>query len=320
MLSNIGRAAIKRIGGSHLPTNRFLASVWQLQRVEGQQNGEFTLRAPSARRLYATATKDTETKTATVKKPATKKAPAAKKSATKESTTKAAKKPVKKVAKQVKAKAKPKKKVAKKVVLTDLQKSRKQLKSLRVTALISETPKRKPDTAYRVLFAKNATGCHDATESSKLSADMYKKSSTAELERLDRIAAENKAANEIIYKQWVESHTPEEIRQANIARLHIRRLTNKTAAPRLIKDDRAVKQISGALAFFMKDRFKSGDFAGIQTNQAFKDIVTEYKQLSPEQLKGYKDAHAADVERYVQEYKTVYKHDAPLTRKVPAQA
>ena len=138
--------------------------------------------------MYATATKATKPTSTTAKKPATKKAPAkkpaAKKPAAKKPAKKAAKKPVKKKpVKKVKAKAKPKpkKKVAKKVVLTDSQKLRKQLKELKVTALLQE-PKAKPSNAYTVLFIQNATGSKDITLSAKDAAAKYKVASTAELE------------------------------------------------------------------------------------------------------------------------------------------
>ncbi|CAD6446520.1 a5e783da-a106-442e-aa52-713864d804d1 [Sclerotinia trifoliorum] len=341
MLSNIGRAAIKRISGSHVSTNRFLATFWQLQRVEGQQNVESVLKAPSAsfpaRRSYATATKATQTKTTTAKKPATKEVPA-KKSTTKEPAAKktVVKKPIKKAAKKPAAKklakksakkpvkktlkAKPKKAKKAKTPLTDSQKLRKKLRELKVAALISENPKEKPQSAYRVLNLELATGSNDITAASKEASAKYKSVSTAELERLNHIANENKAANAIAYKNWVESHTPEEIRLANLARQHIRRLTSKTSSPRLIKDDRMVKRPMRPMIMFVKERFQSGDFAGIRVTEAMKRIAQEFKELSPAQLKPLQEASAADDARYIQEYKTVYKHDPVKARLAKAQA
>lgn len=192
MLSNIGRAAVKRIGGSHLSANRFLATIWQLQRVEGQQNAESTLKAPSAsflaRRLYATATKAIQAKPTTAKKPATKKAPAktpaakkpaAKKPAAKKLAKKAEKKPVKKTVKKVKAKAKPK---AKKVVLTDSQKLRVKLKELKVNALVKEDPTEAAQTAYLVLFKELLATNNIVSEVAKEASEKYKSASTTELE------------------------------------------------------------------------------------------------------------------------------------------
>ncbi|RAL63877.1 hypothetical protein DID88_003520 [Monilinia fructigena] len=310
--------------------NRFLATLWQLQRVQGQQNAVSTSGSLSAsflaRRLYATATA-TKAKPTTAKKPATKKAstktPAtAKKPATKKPAKKPAKKPVKKSAKKVKAKAKPKpkKKVAKKVVLTDSQVLRRKLKELKVTALVSEDPKQKPQNAFRVLFEELTTGSGDVISSSKLASTQFKSASTAELERLNRIANENKAANLVTYKKWVESHTPEEIRLANLARLHMRRLTHKIATPKIIKDDRAPKNRTLPLAFFVQERFRSGEFAGIKVTESIKRISDEYKELTPTQRKTYEDAAAADAERYDREYKTVFKREPGATYKTQAEA
>ncbi|KAA8566858.1 hypothetical protein EYC84_009957 [Monilinia fructicola] len=313
MLSNTGRAAIKRIGGSQISTSRFLATIWQSQRVEGQQNAVSTSRSLAAsflaRRLYATATA-TKAKPTTAKKPATKKVP----------QKKAAKKPAKKSAKKVQAKAKSKKKVAKKVVLTDSQKLRKQLKELKVSALVSEGPKQKPENAYRVLFEELAIGSKDVVGASKLASTQFKSASTVELERLNRIANENKAANSIAHKKWVESHTPEEIRLANLARLRIRRLTNKVSSPRIIKDDRAPKNRTLPLAIFVQERFRSGEFAGLKVTESVKRISDEYKELTPAQRKPYEDASAEDTERYYREYKTVYKHEPGATLKTRAEA
>ncbi|KAF7860753.1 hypothetical protein EAF04_008271 [Stromatinia cepivora] len=340
MLSNIGRAAIKRIGGSHVSTNRFLATFWQLQRVEGQQNAEFILKAPSAsllaRRLYATATKATQTKTTTVKEPVAKKTPAkkptaeepaAEKSVTKKPTKTAAKKPAKKPAKKLAkkpvkkaVKAKSKKGSKAKKPLTDSQQLRRKLRELKVTALISEIPKQKPESGYRVLNQELAIGSKDITVVAKESAARYKSASTAELERLNHIANENRAANAIVYKYWVESHTPEEIRQANVARRHIRRLTKKTSSPRLIKDDRAVKKPSAPMMFFVRERYQSGDFVGMKVSESIKRIAQEFKELSPAQRKPLEEASAADLERYFQEYKTVYKHDPAKIRTAQAKA
>ncbi|ESZ96413.1 hypothetical protein SBOR_3145 [Sclerotinia borealis F-4128] len=342
MLSNIGRAAIKRIGGSHLSTDRFLATIWQLQRVE---HGESTLKAPSAsflaRRFYATVVKVIQAKPTTAKKPATKTAPAkkpvAKKSAAAKPATKAAKKPVKKPVKKlvkkpvkklfkkpvkkVKAKAKPKKKVAKKVILTDSQKLRNKLRILRVRALLSEglaLPKGKSENAFQVLFQEKAIGTGDVTRTAKEVAAQYKSASPAELERLNRIANENKAANAIVYKNWVKSHTPDVIRLANIARRHIRKLIKKPATPRFIRDDRTVKGPSPAIATYVRDRYATGEYVGIKASESLKQIALEYKELSPEQRKPYTDGAAADSARYMQEYKTVYKRDSAVARKAQA--
>lgn len=197
MLSTIGRAAIKRIGGSHISTTRFLATIWQLQRVEGQQNVESSLGSLSAsslaRRLYATASKATQTKPTTSKKPATKaesakktaaKKPAAKKPAREVAKKKpAAKKPVKKAKAKAKPKPKPKKKpTKKKVVLTPSQILRKKIRELRVTALVGKEPAIKPTSAFQILLQQNSKSVKDIIENVRQTAAQLKSLSTAEFE------------------------------------------------------------------------------------------------------------------------------------------
>ncbi|KAF7951608.1 hypothetical protein EAE96_006911 [Botrytis aclada] len=331
MLSNVGRAAIKRIGGSNLSTNRLLATVCQSQRVEGQHNVESTLKASSAsflaRRLYATATKTTQTKTVVEKKPVVKKAPA-KKSTTvaKPAVEKSTKTTTKKTAKPVKKTKPAKKKVAKKPgpkpkkPLTDSQKLKLKLKELKATAFLTEAPKQIPDNAYSVLFIELVKKGTPIVEAAKEASEKYKSASTAELERLEQIAKENKVVNSRNYKNWVESHTPAEIRAANYARHHIRRLTNRSGSPRIIKDDRLVKKVTSPLFLFMKERHSSGDFTSLKIAESSKQIAQEYKSLSPAQRKPFEDAAVADRERYIQEYRTVYGEEPKVAVKAQTQA
>lgn len=163
MLSNIGRAAVRRagIGGSQSSTGRVGQWTWQVQRVCVSQNSSYAPQSNSAnngqlryslKRSYVTATKS-----------------AAKPRATRTTTAKTTKKPVKKVAKKAakpKVKAKPKKKaVAKKAkpvkkVLTEEQKAKRAevkaknaLKELKATALLNQ-PHGLPATAWGVVLAE----------------------------------------------------------------------------------------------------------------------------------------------------------------------
>jgi hypothetical protein len=138
MLSNIGRAAIRRVGaGGNQSTARIFQSAWNLQRGDTSKNADNASIHPqllfSLRRSYAAATKATQTtrgqpKTAATAKPKTKKA---------------VKKPVKKATK------KPKGRPVKKVV-TEEQKGKADLKKLKLTALT--LPKGLPSSAWKVLL------------------------------------------------------------------------------------------------------------------------------------------------------------------------
>jgi hypothetical protein len=92
-------------------------------------------------------------------------------------------------------------------------------------------------------------------------------------------AVENKTLNAIAVKNWIESHTPEQIRAANMARITLKRKLKKKAATAKLHDDRMPKRSSSAQAHFFKDRYHSGDFAGVKAVEAMKVIVNEFKAL-----------------------------------------
>lgn len=174
MLSTIGRAAIRRIGGGGVSTstNRAFQSLWSLQRADYIQKPETALH-----RCYATATK-------TVTKPKPKA-----KTATKTAKPKAAKKVVKKkkpapkkkkVALKKKPAVKPKKKP---VPLTEEQKLRAEIRELKVKALLAEEPKALPLTAWNVLLTEESKlGGLSASVRMPAIAAKYKALSPEELE------------------------------------------------------------------------------------------------------------------------------------------
>ncbi|PQE11070.1 HMG box protein [Rutstroemia sp. NJR-2017a BVV2] len=322
----IGRAAIKRIGGLHPSSNRFLASTWQLQRVEAHQNAAIISRSSSqsllARRSYATATKSAPAKkpaaTATkaaAKKPAARK-PAAPKTAAKKPAKKDAKKPAKKPVKKAKAKskAKPKPKPkpkTKKAPLKESVKLFREKRRLKEVALLAEEPKHKPIAARNVHIQTVLSGTKGKVDLGKAAAE-YPALTAAEIERLTHTANENKASNEVAMKKWVATHTPDEIRLANNARQALRKLSGKSV-PRDIPDERQPRRPAHALLFFIKDRYASGDFANVKAREALGLIATEWKALPAAQRKVYEDQAAADKLRYWQEVKTVFNRDPPTS-------
>jgi hypothetical protein len=184
MLSTIGRAAIRRIGGgssASISTNRAaLQSLWSLQRADYTQTP----------RCYATtaAAKPKATTAAKVKKdPATKANP----------KTAAAKTPLKKKAALKKAPLKKKKALVKKPVvkkkkekvpLTEEEKLKVKLKALKIQALLGKEPKQLPATAWTLIFSEEMKlgGKASAEKISEIAAK-YKNLSPSELEvRLPR--------------------------------------------------------------------------------------------------------------------------------------
>ena len=87
----------------------------------------------------------------------------------------------------------------------------------------------------------------------------------------------NKAANQTLLKEWVNSHTAEQIRVANNARTLLKKLTGKYYVP--IQDERIPKRCLTPLAIFIKDRWASGDFKGLKTMDAAKLIRDEFLEL-----------------------------------------
>jgi len=185
MLSNIGRAAIKRVGAgtSRSSTHSVVLSPWN-RWINGSSkavNGfpgrtQFSLLLP---RLYATATKATQT-------PAPKKTSTAKAKTTKATPKKAAaKKPAKKKVKKAlakKPKAKPKAKPKKKVLTVEQQK-RAEIRELKKTAL--SPPKGTPSSAWTVLwadFVKQRRAGTSVKEVALEASAKYKSLTPAELE------------------------------------------------------------------------------------------------------------------------------------------
>ncbi|KUJ20616.1 uncharacterized protein LY89DRAFT_666276 [Mollisia scopiformis] len=311
MLSIIGRAAVKRVvAGGPQSTNRALQSIWQLQRVPVPESAD---NAPSRsqvlflyKRSYATTTVTKaraarSPRSTTTAKPKTKAAP-------KKAVKKPAKKPAKKAKPALRKAKKPVKKPVKRKVLTEKQKELAVIKDLRAKAL--SIPTMKPPSAWQVFTAdQSKTSGAPLTERMSAFGQQYKSLSPAELESLNHIANENKETNAVQYKQWVESHTPDQIRIANNARKLLKKKYNKKHLATIV-DSRQPKRPANARAMFVKDRYDSGDFKGIKFAEASKLVQSEWSALSPSERKVYEDSGKSNVNRYVQEYKTVYHRDS----------
>ncbi|KAI4141036.1 MAG: hypothetical protein LQ341_003628 [Variospora aurantia] len=276
-----------------------------------------TGRTTSAPRKKAeTAQATTSDAAATTKKPPTKK-PAAKKSAAKKPKTSPKKKSKPRTrAKSTRARKKPTK--AKKRRLTPKQKEeqakqkgRQTLKDLKEKALT--IPKKLPATAYSVLLleqmkARRAGGKRDPTRViTKDCGTMYHSLSPEQREHYNHIANQNRATNKRQYGEWIRSFTPIQIRQANTARVQLKKKT-KASWPKLW-DERQVKRFRNTYNFFLTARHKSGDFAGVPFVEASKLIGREWKALSADEKKAYLQSAEEDLARYDQEVKAVYNRD-----------
>ncbi|RDW88839.1 hypothetical protein BP6252_00871 [Coleophoma cylindrospora] len=314
MLSSIGRAAVRRVGaGVSRPaiTNNAARYLSQLQRVHSFKLSRDTSRNPQtslrARRSYATATDAAKPKAtkATAKK-------TTKKTTTKKSVAKPKKKKV-----AAKKKAAPKKKVLteeQKAALKEkksVQKSKDDLKALKATSLIKEQPKNAaPGTAYMCLVKEmmSSRGTQPVTAMMAEAAKKWKSLSPSEIEHYNHQANENRATNEAALKKWIESYTPDQIREANNARRLLKDKV-KSVGKNLLDDVRAPKRPRSAMMLFTRQRWASGDFKGVKVPDASKLIMEEWRELSSAEKEALEREAQADLERYAQEIKTVYNRD-----------
>ncbi|KAF2003229.1 hypothetical protein P154DRAFT_100480 [Amniculicola lignicola CBS 123094] len=280
------------------------------------------------RRCYATAaTKPTATvkkavkktaaaKKTTPRKTAAKKA-APKKTAAKKTKAKTTKKATKAKPKKKKAVAKPKAKPKRRVkkVPTPEEKAKLQLKALKAKAL--RDPGRGTVSAFAIFLGEFAKANHGKeggiTKAAVDGAAKFKTLTPAEREHYNHVAAEATTARRAEYDAWVKSHTPDEIRIANLARASLRR-KSKTASGRPFKhtqkihDDRQVAGAAGPYATFTGERFASGDMKGIAAGDAVKLIAVEWKALGASEKKKYTDSYSARAEERTAEFERVYGH------------
>lgn len=90
---------------------------------------------------------------------------------------------------------------------------------------------------------------------------------------------QNAIDNEKAFKEWIESHTPDQIRIANNARRMLGVKTSKRKWPTL-KDHRVPKYPGSAFVQFTRERWASGDLKGIKIADAGALLKKEYNELS----------------------------------------
>jgi len=104
------------------------------------------------------------------------------------------------------------------------------------------------------------------------------------LQAYNHTANQNKAANKLALKKWVESHTPDQIRVANNARKQLKRKLTARKYP-LIPDDRAPKHPTNAMIYYMKEKHASGDLKGLKISETANLLSQEWKNLSASERK-----------------------------------
>ncbi|KAK2020142.1 HMG box protein [Colletotrichum eremochloae] len=187
-------------------------------------------------------------------------------------------------------------------VLTPEEKEKLDVRKWKKLALLPD-PKRLPTNkwmVYVVEATKGADSAADLLKRAKESGESFRNLSSYELQRLQEKADENKLINNANYKAWVESHTPQAVAQANLARLHLRKARGR-AVPAPIRDDRQPTRPPNAYMLFVKSRWASGDFADLPLLEASSRIGEEWKGLSESRKGTFKDLAKAESDRYARE-------------------
>ncbi|KAI7241314.1 hypothetical protein KC330_g655 [Hortaea werneckii] len=155
-------------------------------------------------------------------------------------------------------------------------------------------------------------------------ASEWKNATPAEVEHYNHLAHTHREAKQAEYKRWVESHSVEEIRIANLARATLRRKAQLEKGQRTkwpaIQDERHVKRPMTAYFHFLTNRQASGDFRNIAIIERTKLIAQEWKALSEEEKAKYKALQETEMKRYHDEYQTVYGHPPPQQQQQPTAA
>ena len=149
---------------------------------------------------------------------------------------------------------------------------------------------------------------------------------------------QNKAKNTEALRAWTERHSPEEIRQANLARQRLKRMGLKGFSRRIV-DERQVKRPMGARILFFKDRYESGEMKGLSLPDATRLIGQEWSDMPKArkdvsdffllwvvgfggavanlELQEYYTAEQKGREQYVRDVKTTYNRDITLPSLAP---
>lgn len=98
------------------------------------------------------------------------------------------------------------------------------------------------------------------------------------------MARQNKVANDVMHKKWVDSYTAQEIHDANLARLLLRRKYSAKVKP-TIDDPRWPNKHMTPYVSYIKSRFHAPDLEAHNGKVRFTKIALEWKQLGAEERK-----------------------------------
>lgn len=164
-------------------------------------------------------------------------------------------------------------------------KKKEEIKLLKAQALTP--PKYRQLNTWSIYVKENSKSTPGSvSESAKILAQQFKNMSSIEKEHLNHLLNEHNAKSLREFQEWLNSHTPAQILEANAARARLRKLlVDSKSRYSAIKDDRLVKKPSSSYLHYHNERLASGDFRGISTSVATKDIAREFNALSASEKK-----------------------------------
>lgn len=210
---------------------------------------------------------------------------------------------------------KPKSKIFKKSAkprrkyLTKQQKLRLKIRELRRRAL--QPPKPLPRTARSVYMAQHLTGAGTNTQTVlSETSSKWKSVTSADLEQYRKTAVKNQATNYATLNAWLSNYTPDQIRIANNARRVLNKKYGRKIPLARIQDPRLPKKPLGIYVCFVKERFESGQLAGVPFLTASKMLASEFHALAPTQRKKLEETAKIHRKRYIKEFKIAFKRDS----------
>ncbi|KAK2865306.1 hypothetical protein FQN49_003709 [Arthroderma sp. PD_2] len=189
--------------------------------------------------------------------------------------------------------------------------AKEQLKILKMAALTP--PKRLPTAKLAVFTTGKGVGIMKLV-------DEYKQLSEFQLEELQQTCEKNITTNRHNLEQWVESHTPLEIKNANDARRKLRRiLSSKSRTYNAIKDDRQVKPPRSAYIFYAADKQKTGALDHLSAKERLSEIARTWNNASESEKEKYGELKEEDRTRYINEYREIYGEEPNLVETSEAE-
>lgn len=188
------------------------------------------------------------------------------------------------------------------------KKARLEIAKLKEEAL--SPPKLLPVTAFGIVLTRETGPIPKKVE-------IYKNLPAAELEELSNIAQANKVTNHAAYEEWVKTHSPLQIKNANDARRNLRRRLNRHRKFSAIRDERQVKGTRSAYVIFCTEQRATGNFDHLKGGAVFTRIAEDWRKLGENERQRYDQLAAEDRKRYINEYTSVYGQPPPPPRPSP---